>query len=59
MDIMNMPGNFHWSDRRRLKVKSRMREDFPPVLLFQPPAPHDVPELTKTKPDIAGTALCA
>ena len=64
MNIMKLPGNSYWSDRRQPKVKSRMREDFLPVLLFQPPvtvsvtvpnckAPHDVSELTKPKPDIA------
>ena len=33
--------------------------NIPPVLLFQLPAPHDVSELTKARPDIADTALCA
>ena len=43
MDIRNLAGTFHWSDRRRLKESVR---NFPPVLLFQPPAPHDVWDLT-------------
>ena len=29
---MNLSGNFHWSDRRRLKEKLCMREEFPPVM---------------------------